>query len=166
MKLIGLTISLLLLLSSCKEIKKEVFDLSSLPNDWVRLTEKDGKLVVYNSCDAGNMLLTISKNKNEFELLLHGEQEDYDFKILDATKLNDTTYLNVKWKDSDEKQEFKFLWTDKGKGLGRFITTYSNGFISDNLFVTNDKQTNFEKYDQPCRECWGDECDEIENKNN
>jgi hypothetical protein len=106
--------------------------------------------------------LTISKNKNGFELLLHGEQEDYNFKILEATQLIDTIYLKAEWKDSDEQQEFKFFWTDKEKGLGKFITTYSNGFTSDNLFVTREKQINFEKIDQPCRECWGHECDELE----
>ena len=161
MKLLGLTISFLLILTSCKETNKEAFDLNSFPNDWVRLTDKDGKLVVYNSCDAGNLLLTISKLNNHFELLLHGQQEDYDFKILEATQLNDIIYLKAKRKDSDEQQEFKFFWADKEKGLGRFITTYSNGFTSDNLFVTKDKQITFEKFDQPCRECWGDACDEI-----
>lgn len=162
MKLLGFTISFLLLLTSCKVTKKEAFDLNSFPKDWVRLTDKDGKLVVYNPCDAGNLLLTISKKSGHFELLLHGQQEDYNFKILETTQLNDTIFLKTKWKDSDEQQDFKFFWTNKEKGLGRFITTYSNGYTSDNIFVTSDKQTNFEKIDQPCRECWGDECDEIE----
>lgn len=161
MKILGLTISFLLLFTSCKETKKETFDLNSFPKEWVRLTDKDGKLVVYNSCDAGNLLLTISKNRDHFELLLHGQQEDYDFEILETAQLNDTIFLKAKWKGSDEKQDFKFFWTDKEKGLGKFITTFSSGFTSDNLFVTGDKQTNFDKFDQPCRECWGDECDEI-----
>lgn len=162
MKILGLTISFILLLTSCKETKKKTFELNSFPKEWVRLTDKNGKLIVYNSCDAGNLLLTISNNRDHFELLLHGEQEDYDFEILESAQLNDTIFLKAKWKGSDEKQDFKFFWTNKEKGLGRFVTTYSNGFTSDNLFVTGDKQTNFEKFNQPCRECWGDECDEIE----
>jgi hypothetical protein len=84
MKILGLTISFLLLLTSCKETTNEAFDLNSFPKDWVRLTD-----------------------------------------------------------------------------LGRFISTYSNGLTSDNLFVTKDKQITFEKFDQPCRECWGDKCDET-----
>lgn len=162
MKLLGLTISLLLLLISCKGTNREVFELILLPDNWVRLTEKDGKFVVYNSCDAGNMLLTISKGKKGFELLLHGQQEDYYFEILESAQIIDTIYLNTKWQDSDERQEFKFFWIDKENGLARFLTTYSNGFTSDYLFVTMDKQTNFDKFVQPCRECWGDECDELE----
>lgn len=163
MKIVGL-IPLFILLTSYMATNKVAFDLNSFPHDWVRLTIKDGKLVVYNSCDAGNLLLTISKLDNHFELLLHGEQEDFDYKILEASQLNDTIYIQAKWKDSDKEQKFKFFWTEKEKGIGRFITTFSNGIASDNLFVIKDKQINFEKLDQPCRECWGDECDEIKSK--
>jgi imidazoleglycerol phosphate synthase glutamine amidotransferase subunit HisH len=46
MKLLGLTLGFLLLFTSCKESKNEAFDINLLPNDWVKLTEKDGKLVV------------------------------------------------------------------------------------------------------------------------
>lgn len=162
MKLLGLTLAFLTLLTSCMETKKVAFDLKLLPSDWVRLTEKDGKLVVYNTCDAGNLLLTISKKKENFELLLHGQQEDYDFEIMESFQLNDTILINAQWKDSKEKLAFKFFWTDRKKGLGRWTTNYANGFISDQVFVTKDKQTSFEKIDQPCKECWGDECDEME----
>lgn len=162
MKLFGLTISFLLLFTSCTKTQKETFDLNLFPKDWVRLTDKDGKLVIYNSCDAGNLLVTFSNNKGHFELLMHGQQEDNDFEILETTQIYDSIFLKAKWKDSDEKQDFKFYWSNKEKGLGRFITTYSTGFTLDYLFVTSDKESNFEKFDQPCRECWGDECDEIE----
>jgi len=164
MKLFGLTILLVTFLTSCIETRRETFNLNSLPNEWVRLTEKNGKLVVFNSCDAGNLQLTITKNKDQYDLLLHGEQDNSEYEIIETFKLNDTIFINAKWKRSNEKQEFKFFWADKQKYLGRFVTTYSNGFTSDNIFVTTEMQKNFEKIDQPCRECWGDECDEIENK--
>jgi len=147
------------LVTSCIRNKKETFDLNSFPNEWIRLTEKDGKFVIFNSCDAGNLRLSITKNNANLGLLLHGEQEDYSFEIFEFAQLSDTIFLNTKWTDFDEKQAFKFIWSDKEQGLGRFITTYSNGFTSDNLFVTREKQGNFETYHQPCKECWGDECD-------
>jgi hypothetical protein len=162
MKLLKLKLMILILFTSCKGAIKEGFDLNSFPNKWVRLTEIDGKLVVFNSCDAGNLLLSITKNKKYFRLLLHGQQEDYNFEILETTQLNDTVFINTKWKDSDDKQEFKFIWIDKVKGLGRLITTYSNGFTSDNLFVISDRQRDFEEFVQPCKECWGEDCDENE----
>jgi len=163
MKLIGLILFITTLLISCQETHNEPFDLMTIPENWVRLTENDGNLIVYNSCDAGNLLLSISNSDKKQELLLHGQQEDYDFTISNSRKLNDTVFIDAKWKGTDDKQSFKFIWTDKESGLGRWITAYSNGFTSDNIFVISEKQNNFERVDQPCRECWGDECDEIEN---
>jgi hypothetical protein len=162
MKFLKLALVYFTFLTSCNQTKKEAFNLNSFPNDWVRLTEKDGKLVVFNSCDAGNLMLTITKNKKHYDLLIHGEQDDAEYEIIETFKLNDTIFIKAKWKGSNEKQDFKFTWTDKQKKLGRFITIYSNSFISDNIFVTTDMQKNFDKLDQPCRECWGDECDELD----
>ena len=90
MKLIGLILFIATLLISCQETQTENFDLKTLPENWVRLTENEGKLIVYNSCDAGNLLLTISNSGKKQELLLHGQQEDYSFTISNSSKLNDT----------------------------------------------------------------------------
>lgn len=155
-------IVLFALITACQEAKRAPFGLNAFPKHWVRLTKKDGKLLVYNTCDAGNLLLTISKKNGRFGLLLHGQQEDADFEIVDATQADDTIFLQTKWKGANQAQSFKFFWTDRKNGLGRFVTTYPTGLVSDELFVIRNKQINFEKVDQPCRECWGEECDEIE----
>lgn len=151
---------------SCKEsneeIKQKSFDINTLPKNWVKLTEKNKKFIVFNSCDSGNLLLNISKKGNNFEILLHGQQEDSSFKILETKQLKDTVFITTISIDSNKKQSFKFFWTKKQQGVGRWITKFPNGFISDFTFVTNEKQNNFETIDQPCRECWGDECDELE----
>ena len=156
-----------LIITSCNDKKtpsnQEDFDLNTLPKKWIRLTKKDNKLVVFNSCDSGNLLLTISNVKKNFEILLHGEQEDSYIKILKINQIKDTVFMETKYIDSNEKQSFKFFWINKDQGLARFITKYSDGFVSDNVFVTTEKQNNFEKIDQPCKECWGDECNEMEN---
>lgn len=162
MRINGLTLILLTIFISCKQGSAIHFDLNTFPKEWVRLTDKNGKLIIYNSCDAGNLLLTISKKGEKFKLLLHGQQEDYDYEVLESTQLGDTVFIKTKWTDSDTKQDFKFFWTNKEKGLGRWITAYFNGKTQDYIFVLADKQNDFEKVDQPCRECWGDECDEIE----
>ena len=140
---------------------QQTLDLNTIPKDWVRLTEKNGKQVIYNSCEGGNLLLTFSKKTDHFELLAHGEQEDENFQIIESIQPNDTVYLKTKSLESGNIVDYKFILIDKEKGLGRFITI-SKGHKSDDLFVTGEKQTNFEVIDQPCRECWGDECDEIE----
>lgn len=161
MRLPLVILSFSFLLTSCTGTKKEDFDLNSFPKEWVRLTKKEGKLIVFNSCDAGNLLLSISKKNNRFSLLLHGEQEDSDFEILETHQHNDTIFLRSKDKASNENQNFKFIWVDREKSLGRWINTYSNGHTSDNVFVTLDKQTKFDIITQPCEECWGEECDEL-----
>lgn len=165
MKLLSISITCLLAFTACKDTKKEALTLDTLPKDWVRLTEKDGHYIIYNSCDAGNLLIKISKKEKQFSLLLYGQQEDSEYEILESSERNDTLLLKAKLKEADEKQEFKFYWTDKAKGLGRFVTTFSSGFTSNNLFVSSDQQKKFKTVDQPCRECWGDECDEMEKEN-
>lgn len=165
-KLLFVLLLIVTLVSFCKEskkeVKQEVFDINALPKDWVKLTEKNEKFIVFNSCDSGNLLLNISKKGNNFEILLHGQQEDASFEILKANQQKDTVFITTKSLDSNKKQVFKFFWTNKQKGLGRWTTKYPNGLVSDFTFVTNENQNNFEIIDQPCKECWGEECDEIE----
>lgn len=163
-----LALLILTLLLACKQTKKEPFNIATLPADWVQLTKTDSGLIVYNSCDMGNLLLTITNKQNKPGILLHGTQEDSEFDILEAYQsTKDTVIIKAQWYGSSKMQDFKFLWTDKAKQLGRWITTYENDFTSDNVFITAAKQNDFRKVDQPCRECHGDdECDFMENLKN
>lgn len=146
-----------------KPLEEKAFDLSVLPKDWVRLTSTDSGLVVFNSCDGGNLLVSVLKNNNSYKLLLHGTQEDDEFDILESRiGANDTVFLKAKWVNLDEKQDFKFVWRDKEKKHAQWITTFSSGFTMDFIFVASDQQTNYPKIDQPCKECWGEECDELQ----
>lgn len=105
---------LVISVSSCSEsIQPEKFDLKSLPKEFSHLTETDTGLVVYNSCDAGNLLISL---KEDSQLLLHGQQEDYSFEIVSAHKLrNDTIQVATKWLESQESEVFHFHWLDKAK---------------------------------------------------
>jgi len=146
-----------------RQSNDQIVHLNTFPKDWVRLTEKNGKLVIYNSCEGGNLLLTFSKKQDHFELLAHGQQEDENFEIIESTHTNDTVFMKTKSLISGNIIDYKFTWIDKEQGLGRFLTI-SKSYKSDELFVTSEKQAKFEVIDQPCRECWGDECDEIASK--
>jgi hypothetical protein len=156
-----LTPVLLFIIAFCHQTTAIACDLNTIPKDWVRLTEKNEKFIVFNSCDEGNLLLSISKKGEKFGLLLHGQQEDYHYEIVESKQVNDTVFINAKWVDSNKRQDFKFFWINKEKGLGRWVTQYTSGTLSDNTFVVADRQSDFEQVDQPCRECWGDECDTI-----
>lgn len=137
------------------------FDVEKLPVDWVKLTNVDGKWVIYNSCDAGNLLMSISKNKSKFNLLLHGTQEDDEYEVLDGRQFKDTIFLETKGLSGNNKQIFKLLWINQQKGLARWITTHSSGYTSNEMFTVKDKMGNYETIVQSCVECWGDECDEA-----
>jgi hypothetical protein len=131
------------------------------------LTKTDSGFIVYNTCNAGNLLLTITNAKNKPGILLHGQQEDYEFDVLETYRSKDTVVVKARWKGSSELQDFKFIWTDKAKQLGRWITTYNEDFTSNEVFVTTEKQHHYRKVDQPCRECWGDEeCSYMEKLKN
>lgn len=149
-------------LKAVTETGTKHFDLSVIPKNWIQLTEINKKLAIYNSCDAGNLLITISSNSKNQSLLLHGQQENYDFSILNSYGLKDTVFIEAKWKDSNERQNFKFIWTDKENELANWITTFPSGSTSDNIFVTSGKKNNFTTINQPCKECWGEDCEEIE----
>ncbi len=141
------------------EPERKNYDLRMLPREWVRLTKTAKGLVVYNTCDSGNLLLTITHTGENSEIFLHGQQEDQEYQVLNTYQSGDTIVAVTKWKNGKDVQSFKFLPAEKEKHLGRWITTFPTGFTSDNIFVTTEKQNHYPKVDQPCRECWGDECD-------
>lgn len=147
-----------------KELKKEPFNIASLPADWVQLTKTDSGFIIFESCDMGNALLTITNKQNKPGILIHGTQEDYEFDILETyLSINDTVIIKARWTGSKELQDFKFLWADKAKQWGRWITNYHGEHISDEVFVTARNQNNIPKVDQPCRECWDEEeCNYLE----
>lgn len=128
--------------------------------DWIKITEHNGETVIYNSCDMGNLILSLSRNHQKNYLKLHGEQEDVDFEILRIIQENDTTHVQVIELNSGFKQSFKFNWIDKSKGLGRWRTQFMTGFKSDINFVNKANKNKFRIMNQPCRDCWGDACDE------
>ncbi len=65
----------------------------------------------------------------------------------------------------EEYQYFKFTWIDEKKGLSKWETTYMPGYDPiEEIFVSEKFESDFVTIEQPCVECWGDECDEIVNQ--
>lgn len=136
-------------------------DFKTLPEKWVMLTETDSGLVIYNSCSAGNRLLSLIDNNGDNELLLHGLQEDFLFEVINTHELEEEILVETKWKNSDKNQFFKFKWVDAKNGLGIWETQFFNNQTTQIKFVTFDRQLDFPIIDQPCKECWDDECDYL-----
>lgn len=171
MKTTWLSLVLACMLFACKENGKneqintgKEFDILTLPTEWVELTKTDSGMIIFNSCDGGNLLISLSKSKDTTGLLLHGTQEDYDFVVLRSGLMdNDTVLVNAKWRDGNVNQDFKFVWVDEAKHIGKWMTTYKeSNYVNyvEYICVTADRQKDFKTVNQPCRECWGDECDE------
>ena len=149
----------------------EPFDIGNLPSEWIRLTETDSGMVIYNSCDGGNKLIRVTNQENKKELFFYGQQEPSIFKVIDSEKANSKT-INFRVKmlsladstEFDEYQYFKLTWIDEKRGLSKWETTYMPGYDPiEEIFVSEKFASDFVTIEQPCIECWGDECDEIIN---
>jgi hypothetical protein len=123
----------------------------------VRLTKLNGEWVIFNSCDAGNRRISL---KGSNELLLFGEQDDAEFVIDHRIEQGDTISFETHWKGGEEKMLFRFIWIDRHLGLGRWLTISPNDNNSDYVFVDGGHEAGYKVVNQPCRECWGDECED------
>ena len=141
----------IVLLFSCNSRSESNFNLESIPSDWVNLTETDSGLIIFNSCNAGNLLIKV---KGDSEIIMYGVQEDYEFAIDKVRNSSDTAILDVHWKGTTDKERFKFHWDNKSKQVGKWQLLNSTVF---GYFVSNEKSKEHIVYDQPCIECWPEE---------
>ncbi len=128
-------------------------DIAALPSDWTKLTEMEDGMAVYNTCDGGNLQLKLYKESGKWYILAHGQQEDYLLEVKKAAGTKNIVFDCV-WKDSEEKQQFTFSWTDKAKGLARWE---AKGWDWDFTFVSLWDELNHAHIVQPCKECWEEE---------
>ena len=147
------------------------FDITSIPNKWIRLTETDSGMIVFNSCNGGNKLVDISRKEEQTEILYHGQQEDSRYLIHESGTIDSTIiYIKVQYVYLEPEGTIHvliFRWIDKDKGLVEWEDVYSiNKEIEYEIFVSDQFVSNYQVYDQPCIECWSQEdCDEFEKNN-
>jgi hypothetical protein len=147
-------------------VKKELqlFNIGDIPSNWIRLTKTDSIPIIYSTCDGGNRLISILKKDGGFNLLMHGQQEDYEYTVKDV-RINESgiILITATWISSTDEQEFKFTWIDIENGLGKWETTFEPNFHHVDEFVSKEFEQNFPAIEQPCIECWGEEeCDLME----
>ncbi len=149
-KYIGSLLLLLFLQPLITFGKETNFDISTLPKEWTCLTKTKKGLIIYSTCDGGNRLISIV-GKKSYELLLHGQQEDYKFKIKNVFK-NKDNLITIKTQDTDtgKAEVFYFKWIDKNKGLGKW--TYS--FAQNLIFVHAGKVKYYRKVHEDCTHFW------------
>ncbi|WKN30993.1 hypothetical protein PZB74_18755 [Porifericola rhodea] len=157
-------ISTMILVFGCHQQQSVDYDLlSEMNSDWTHLTETDSGLVIFNSCDMGNLEYKIYSKNDTAYILLHGTQEDQEFRIVNLAGTKKDLVIETENVLDNHQQSFKFKYVDETKGIANWITTYPNDYTSDLKFVSARKASDFPTINQPCVECWGEECDEIEN---
>jgi len=126
------------------------FDIGTLPKEWTALTKTKNGLIIYNTCDGGNTLISIVGDKS-YEILLHGQQEDYGF-VIESVNKNKDNLITIKTKDKDtgELEIFHFKWIDKNKGLG----TWTYSFATNLIFVHAGKEKYYPKVNEDCTHFW------------
>lgn len=145
-------------------IDLQLFNIDDIPSNWIRLTKTDSIPIIYSTCDGGNRLISILQKNEGYNLLMHGQQEDYEYTIKD-TRINEAgiILITATWVNSTEEQEFKFKWIDVDNGLGKWETTFHPNFYHADEFISKKFEHNFPAVEQPCVECWGEEeCDLME----
>ncbi len=69
---------------------------------------------------------------------------------------NPTVYISTKGETGDI-EEFIFYWIDQKQGSALW-----SKFSAEDTYVMKSKENTFKHVQQPCVECWGEECDEGE----
>lgn len=139
--------------------------------DLTKLTEKNGKSIIYTSCDGGNTELSIYKYRDTFFLLLYGGQEDDLFVIEECYKTKgDTVFFKVNYYGDNfyssnitsKSGMVKYIINDTLKGTSKWFFTYLD-VSYDNSFVSKDQEKHFDRVNEPCINCFEkEECEEFE----
>lgn len=147
-------------LLSCSPKSSFMADVTPFEGEWISLTLIKGERVIYNSCDGGNLLLTLSREEQGYTLLLHGEQEDTPMTVVGSSQQTDTLIMTCATRGWSGNQKVKVVWQDRKQGLAHWVIQQANRNIRSGGFVSAPHKKAFKEIDQPCRECWGDDCDD------
>ncbi len=148
----------LLMFASCSNGVK-YFDVGELPQDWIALTETDSGMVIFNPCDHINEEIRLIET-DSVTLLQHLEGHEATMgKIVHTYKTpEDTIMLDVDWIDWDKSAVYKFTWIDQSKGIAEWVAIYNNREYYSTM-VIKEHEMEYPTVEQPCIECWGDECE-------
>jgi hypothetical protein len=159
MKIITYLVFLLSMFMAHAQSDQEVLHLGIIPRDWIRLTETDSGLIVYNTCKKGNKSITIHHNdhralaveikelhkQNVFDIVRGNAQSNNDSLAINLwngeTMPNGTIITGVLW----------FKWYDEQNGIGTWYTYFTDSQVK---YVAMEKVMEYPIIDQPCNECW------------
>lgn len=132
-------------------------DSSFWNKQFVQLSIKSKDTVIFNPCDAANRTLLI-KQDSVFD---NQGQEQVSVKILSAQH-NDTS-----WVLRTSLADYILLYYNEATGIAKWKIKYKAvKYPVKILFIQKEKSNLFKVINQPCKECWGSDCDEGKKKPN
>lgn len=160
MKFFYLSIILLIFFSNCKNEQSKHNNVTSIhnPNDEIEfdnnlynlLTINRNDTIIFNPCDANNKTIEVI---NDTIIVDYG-QEIIKYYIVKKNKTSNST--KYKLRNFSEKIVFE----------EQIINQNLSYWIFENDKYLFSKKTNrYKTLNQPCKECWGDECDDIDMNN-
>jgi hypothetical protein len=122
------------------------------PSSWTMLTQREGKLVVFNPCDANNPVIEIRQDT----LYINFGQEEGFYNITSILKNDhDKVILVAKPDFGDNPDKFKVEFLDKERKQARWFI-WSNDSTAE-TFTDTRFVNEYANIKQPCRECWGED---------
>jgi len=122
---------------------------------FVQLSFKGGDTVIFNPCDALNRTLFISQDS----IFDNQGQEQVTMKIANAEH-NDTA-----WVLHTPLADYTLVYYNETSGIAKWKIKYKPiKYPVKILFVQKEKSNCFKVINQPCKECWGSDCDDVKKK--
>ncbi|UKN03798.1 hypothetical protein K6119_09875 [Paracrocinitomix mangrovi] len=145
--------------------KFQPYELDEFPKNWIQLTKTDSSFIIYESCDMGNGMISITEVENNWTILLHGTQEEFKFKIINSRiSSSGEILINSESFETNEKLNCSISWNEKYSGVAAWKFNWENGHSTINDYVNSEFEKEFEKVEQPCTDCWSQEdCDAMKN---
>lgn len=160
-----LTLVFLILISlSSKEIRPDDYVLTTIDADlqqkWHKLTLTDSGYVIFNPCDRENETFRIS---NDTIFISYGHEVEYFFINYVKRNVKNVYQFAVRSYYSGKTIFFYFSYVDTDRGIAFWKNNDKPvNYETDDLYISDKNKNNFDIVNQPCKECWGDDCDEIE----
>jgi hypothetical protein len=146
--------------------QKKISLPDTFPAEWTEITLKDTKWVIYHPCDGANFTLVFSErdNANFIDVLSGNMTDEYKLISIDQT-IYPKSALIARALNGSKQNSFTFEKKD-----GRIVLTMSdlpyddgdcNPSVIKKYMIPKNESGSYPQFKQPCKECWGEECDSI-----
>lgn len=135
-------------------------DLNTIPKEWTELSEHNEEKVILQPCDSDTAMYIIFKSETGWQFQYSGGHDVFDFDIKNV-RLDDK-HLKFSLEDPRSSEITAHATIMNYSSQMKTAQVKFNDFIAE--FVNENGVKEYEKYIQPCKECW-DDCPLINDLN-